>query len=143
MTQENKIRKLEEAVILRCCSRNTNSSSQGFFVDILTKRISQLEKQLIKKDTITKYLSNKITSCINKKSHSVDKINTLDESITSINNSKIVRRKSENKRPGKEIQEKNKKKGIHSRSLSQMFFKIGFLENSALFTVNTCVGISF
>ena len=102
-----------------------------------------MEKQLIKKDTITKYLSNKITSCINKKSHSVDKINTLDESITSINNSKIVRRKSENKRPGKEIQEKNKEKGIHSRSLSQMFFKIGFLENSALFTVNTCVGISF
>ena len=116
---------------------------EDFFVDILTKRISHLEKERIKKYTITKSLSNKITFCYNKKSHSVDKINTLDESITSINNSKIVRRKSGNKRPGEEIQEKNKKKGIHSRSLSQMFFKIGFLENSAPFKVNTRLEISF
>lgn len=62
---ENKIRKLEETVTSNCCSPDTNGLSQGFFVDILTKRISQLEKEHMKKDTIIKYWSNQTTSSIN------------------------------------------------------------------------------
>ena len=32
---------------------------------------------------------------------------------------------------------------MHRSSFSQMFFKIGVLKNFAIFTTNTCVGVSF
>ena len=63
MNLENKI--YFETVTSKCCSPDTNGLSQGFFVDILTKRISQLEKEHMKKNTNIKYWSNQTTSSIN------------------------------------------------------------------------------
>ena len=45
---EDKILKLEEAVMSKCCSRETDIYiSQGFIVDILKNRIYQLENKFI------------------------------------------------------------------------------------------------
>ena len=107
MAMEDKILKLEEAVMSKCCSRDTDDMSQ--------------EYELIKKYSIIEYLSYQITdSNNNNKSHSVNNNSTLIGSVTSINKSDIVShcvcsREPEKKKSNQEVQEKNKKKVIVTR----------------------------
>ena len=104
---EDKILKLEEAVMSKCCSRVTDDMSQ--------------EYELIKKYSIIEYLSYQITdSNNNNKSHSVNNNSTLIGSVTSINKSDIVShcvcsREPEKKKSNQDVQEKNKKKVIVTR----------------------------
>ena len=104
---EDKILKLEEAVMSKCCSRDTDDMSQ--------------EYELIKKYSIIEYLSYQITdSNNNNKSHSVNNNSTLIGSVTSINKSDIVShcvcsREPEKKKSNQDVQEKNKKKVIVTR----------------------------